>query len=171
MPDTFIKIASVTVGSGGAASMAFTSIPSTYTDLVLKISARGTTASTTLGVRMTVNGSTSTFIDKYLQGSGSAAASGNDVGGTFWYLGEMPGSTSTASTFGNIELMIPNYTSANYKSVSVDGVSEGNITTVYSTLVAGLWSTTTAISSITLSPPSNNFAQYSTATLYGISNT
>jgi hypothetical protein len=40
MATTFIKIASVTVGSGGAASMDFTSIPSTYTDLVIKVSTR-----------------------------------------------------------------------------------------------------------------------------------
>ena len=163
-----IPISTVTVGSGGSSNIQFTGVPQGYTDLCIKISARGTTASTTLGLRMTVNGSASTFVDKYLQGSGASATSGNDVGGTFWYLGEMPGSTSTASTFGNVELTIPNYTSANYKSLSVDSVSEGNITTVYSTLVAGLWSTTAPISSITLSPPSNNFAQYSTVTLYGI---
>jgi hypothetical protein len=36
MATTYEIIASVTVGSGGAANIEFTSIPATYTDLVLK---------------------------------------------------------------------------------------------------------------------------------------
>jgi hypothetical protein len=170
MPNTFVLIATTTVGSGGAASIDFTSIPATYTDLKVLICARCTTATATLGLRATVNGSVLTYADIYLQGSGSTGvASGSDTGGTFWYLGELPGSTATASTFGNVELNIPNYRSANHKAMNCDGVQENNLAgTTYGTFVAGLWSTTDAINRITLAPASNNFAEFSSASLYGI---
>jgi hypothetical protein len=74
----------------------------------------------------------------------------------------------TANTFSSTEIYIPNYASANYKSYSVDQVDEGNQTTVYSHLIAGLWSNTAPINQITFTPTSYNFVQYSTATLYGI---
>ena len=48
MATTYTLISSVTVGSGGAASIEFTSIPSTYTDLVLKLSARSSRNVSTL---------------------------------------------------------------------------------------------------------------------------
>ena len=40
MANTFVLLASTTVGSGGASSIDFTSIPATYTDLVVKVSGR-----------------------------------------------------------------------------------------------------------------------------------
>jgi hypothetical protein len=64
--------------------------------------------------------------------------------------------------------MFPNYTSSNFKSFSADGANEDNTTSIYMGLTAGLWSQTAAITSLTLSGA--NFAQYSTFTLYGISN-
>jgi len=75
----------------------------------------------------------------------------------------------TASTFGNGQVYIPNYAGSNNKSTSADTVSEDNATLAYSALTAGLWSNTAAITSITIAAVTN-FAQYSTAYLYGISN-
>jgi hypothetical protein len=57
--------------------------------------------------------------------------------------------TATANTFGNTEFYIPNYTSSNYKSFSVDGVTENNATAAFA-LYAGLWSNTAAITSFRL---------------------
>jgi hypothetical protein len=79
-------------------------------------------------------------------------------------------SSFTASTFANNEVTIPNYTSSNFKSYSVDSVTENNATQAYAIFVAGLWSNTAAITSITLGLSSANFVQYSTAYLYGIKN-
>ena len=60
---------------------------------------------------------------------------------------------------------------ANNKSVSIDSVTESNDTSYgYQALVAGLWSNSAAITNITLTPETGNYAQYSTATLYGIKN-
>ena len=167
MANTYTKIASVTVGAGGASSIDFTSIPSTYTDLCIKISGRSTSTST--GSTITFNGSSSSYTNKRLYGDGSAPASDSaittGISNTF-----IDDSGFTATTFGNGEIYIPNYASSNYKSVSVDGVTENNATTALMMLTAGLWSNTAAINQVTITPALGNFTQYSTATLYGIKN-
>ncbi len=170
MPDTFVKIASVTVGSGGASSIDFTSIPSTYTDLVVKISARYNDASV-LG-RFRFNGDTgSNYSNRRLYGTGSSVASNSDSAQTSSYVfGLNDASNYTANTFSNAEFYIPNYAGSSYKSISIDAVSENNATEAYSTLQAGLWSNTAAITSIKIYQDSGLFVQYSTATLYGIKN-
>ena len=166
---TFTLIASSTVGAGGAANFDFTSIPSTYTDLVVKLSGRTTgSLSRSESIYLQFNGvTTSSYSYRFLQGSGSAASSGN-ASTTFIYIGEQNQSPSTASTFGNVDIYIPNYAGSTNKSLSVDNVQEDNQTQAYATLVAGLWSNTAAITSIKLYPTVSTFAQHSTAYLYGI---
>ena len=167
MATTYTLISSVTVGSGGAATIGFTSIPATYTDLVVKLSARINRATVLDGVNISFNGSTSGFTGVYLEGSGSVASSGTVTR----FIGVGTGDTATASTFGNLDLYIPNYTSSNNKCYSADSVTENNATTAYAYLIAGLWSNSAAITSISLSPLIGTlFNQYSTAYLYGISN-
>lgn len=163
---TYTLISSVTVGAGGAANIEFTSIPATYTDLCVMFSPRSTASGASVGARVAFNGSTANFSGIYLSGSGSATESGSAAR----YLGEMSADTGTASTFSNITIYIPNYTSSNNKSFSVDGVQENNTTQAYATLAAGLWSNSAAISTVTLTASTGNLAQYSTAYLYGISN-
>ena len=168
MPDTFIKIASVTVGAGGASTMSFTSIPSTYTDLCLKISARSSRSAAGDDFFMTLNGSSSSFTYKQLYGFSGGAGSAS---GTSGYVGNIPASSATASTFGSQELYFPNYASSANKSISIDSALENNSSTDWQLdLFAELWSNTSAITSISLTPGIDNFVQYSTATLYGIKN-
>jgi len=163
-------ITSVTVGSGGAASVtlpATGTIPQTYTDLKIVVSGRADT--TTTGIDILFNGSSTSYSNKRLYGTGSSVAS--DSAATTYISNIMIDDSSyTASTFGNGEIYIPNYTSSNYKSVSVDGVSENNATTALMMLTAGLWSNTAAITTILLRPNAGNFVQGSTFYLYGISN-
>jgi hypothetical protein len=172
VPNTFIKIASVTVGAGGAASIDFSSIPSTYTDLCIKYSTRTDRANFTSDIYIQFNGvMTATYSFRRLYGNGTGPASdtlsNNSAGG---FAGTAVGATATASTFGNSEIYIPNYTSANAKSWSSDGVTENNATGVLTAIYAGLWSGTAAITSIAIKDyNSANFVQYTTATLYGIS--
>ena len=168
MPNTMILINSVTVGSGGASTIDFTSIPQTYTDLVLKVSARqGAENAFTLKF----NGSTSSYLTKRLQADGSGASSNTASGLTtaIRVIGINP-SGATANIFGNSEIYIPNYTGSTYKSVSHDGANEDNSATIYMNLSVGLWANTAAITSITLAPEAGSFVQYSTAYLYGIKN-
>ena len=164
MANTYVLISSSTVGSGGASSIIFSSIPQTYTDLMIMHSARATTGTVAGNVTFSFNGSSANFTDKYMYGDGASATSGSTGG---FNAGSTVGSTATANTFGNTSIYIPNYTSSNYKSFSVDSVDETNATTTYAVFIAGLWSQTAAITSITLTCA---FAQYSTAYLYGIKN-
>jgi hypothetical protein len=168
VPDTFIKIASVTVGSGGASSIDFTSIPSTYTDLCVKVSARTSFSGNTEAIWLRTNGSTTGFSLRYVQGDGASASSGT---GTASLGGLVNGNTATSNTFANMEWYIPNYAGSSFKSSSYDGVSENNGTTAYAGFYAGLWSNTAAITSLKIeSGNGNTMLQYSTATLYGIKN-
>lgn len=173
MANTYTKIANVAVGVAGAATMDFSAIPATYTDLLLVITTRDTAVTANTGaVKVTVNASSTTYTNKNITGSGSAAASSSAVT-TYIDAGlgsTMPTTGNTASTFSNIEIYIPNYAGSTNKSFSVDAVGENNATAAYAGLVAGLWSTTSAITAISIAA-TTLFAQYSTATLYGISKT
>jgi len=161
-------IAHTEVGTGGPASITFSSIPASYTDLAIVVSARSTRAATDNSATFTFNSSTSNFSGRYLSGSGSATESGTVTN----YAFQMPAVNATASTFGNVLIYIPNYTSTTTaKSYSVDIVTENNGAPANQTLVAGLWNpaTQTAISSISMTAGlSEGFSQYSSATLFGI---
>ena len=167
MAATYYLIASNTVGAGGAASVVFNSIPNTYTDLLIKFSAKDNSASTGGNIINVSFNTGGTLSDKLLYGNGSSAASGSYAG----MVGEVDTSATTANTFSNNEIYIPNYTSSNAKSFSTDGVTENNATLAYATLNAGLWTKTPqeAITSITISN-ANTIQQYSTFYLYGIKN-
>ena len=169
MANTMTLIASSTVGVLGVSSIDFTSIPSTYTDLLLKVSVRTNrvVAGSTLGVKF--NGSSASYSAKVIEGSGTTAASFSST--SYIYGGTVPGLSATASTFGNLEIYIPNYAGSNYKSASSDAVMENNATQSYSDLAASLWSNTAAINQITLAEDTAaTIVQYSTAYLYGIKN-
>ena len=164
MPNTFTLIASSTVGAGGAASIDFTSIPSTYTDLCLKYSLRNTTSEIWVNVKL--NNATTNFSLRWLQGNGASAGSSNFANNV--YMGFTTLSTDTTSTFSNGELYFPNYAGSTNKSFSSDMVTENNGTTAYAQMNANLWSNTAVINQITLVANTGNLAQYSTAYLYGI---
>ena len=169
MANTYTLIASVTVGSGGAATIDFSSIPGTYTDLVIKYSlGSSSTTDDYLGVKYTFNSSTANFSYRHLYGTGSATGSGN--GTTNNPSGYMQAGLTTSSVFANGETYLPNYAGSTNKSFSTDSVVENNATLGFDDLLAGLWSNTAAITSITLTPASGSFVQYSTAYLYGIKN-
>lgn len=172
MANTYVKIAAVTVGSGGAASMSFSSIPSTYTDLVVKISARSSRSANQDDYSMSLNGNTAAFTYRQLYaGAGSGSAVTGSASGSAGFVGIMPAANNTASTFSSQEIYIPNYTVSSNKPYSIESVAENNAATNWQIdLITGLWSSTSAITSITFtSNTSSNFVQYSTATLYGIS--
>jgi hypothetical protein len=170
MATTYEAIATVTVGSGGASSIEFTSIPGTYTDLLVKTSLRCNNGSAGADmVLVTLNGSTSDFTHRYIINNAGSVASGSNVPRT---VAATNRNGTTASTFSNCEFYIPNYAGSNNKSISVDYTTEQNGTTSYfQVLSANLWSNSAAITSIKMDDESgHSFVQYSTATLYGIKN-
>ena len=155
-----------TVGSA-VSSVTFSGIGSTFTDLYVLCSIRGSVDGDTIYVQF--NGNTSSYSVRQIYGTGATAASntpGQTNYGTIGYT-----TTITASTFGNLFLYVPNYAGSNNKSFSADSVQEANTaSTVYSNLVAGLWSNSAAITSLTIGCASGNLETNSTVSLYGISN-
>jgi hypothetical protein len=165
MANTFELIASTTVGAGGASAIDFTSIPSTFTDLCVKLSLRDTTGSYWNSTVVTFNGSSSGYSQTMVYQANGSASGASAAAISYLYS---VGSLSTSNTFANADMYIPNYTSSNNKSVSIDSVTENNGSQVVLNLTAGLWSNTAAINRVTITKGTNDFAQYSTAYLYGI---
>ena len=163
-------IATTTVGSGGAASIVFSGIPQTYTDLLLKVSLRSISSGTYDSIGVYLNGVQSDRTRRALTGTGSTVYSNTS---TYRDMGLINGNTSTANVFGSAELYFPNYTSANFKSISSDSVWETNGASADIAMFAGLWSSTAPITSIMLDNATSGllYMQYSSASLYGIKNT
>jgi len=168
MANTYELIASVTA-NGSQTSIDFSSIPQTYTDLLVKVSIRVTAGGANYTGYLTLNGATTSYTGRDVMGNGSAASS-NLRNYSQIYIGEVNGAASTSSTFTNKEIYIPNYAGSNYKSVSTDSVFENNATTAYAQLEAALWSNTAAITSLSINAEAQTLVSGSTVYLYGIKN-
>lgn len=174
MPATYQLIASNTLSSS-AASVTFSAIPATYTDLVLRYTARSDESGTTNANYMIVNSETgNVYSDTYLYGYGSTTTSGRNTNTSnrafLSYIGVDSGATS--NTFSSVELYFPNYNSTTNKPVSLFGVSENNSsTTNVVNISAILLRITSGVTTINIAPPSaNNFVSGSSFFLYGIKN-
>jgi hypothetical protein len=165
MANTYTLIEAKTLGSN-VASVTYSSIPSTFTDLTLLASVRSTRAYTIDDLVIQFNSSSGSHSCKILYGTGASTFSGS----TSDIRASAAANNETSNVYSNTNFYIPNYTSANYKSVSADSVNENNATEAWATLTAGLWSSTAAITSITLFANNGNLMAGSTFYLYGISN-
>ena len=170
---TYTLIQSQTLASS-AASVTFSAIPTTYTDLVLRVSARDTSGVSIADIQGNWNTSSSGYSETFLRGNASTAASGRVYtqiawGASGWISSDAPG--DTANTFGSTEIYIPNYTVAAAKPQSVFSVQESNSasTGVFISTMAMLWNNTATISSM-LIQASGAFDIGSSFYLYGISN-
>jgi hypothetical protein len=171
MANTFVKIASVTVGAGGASTIDFTSIPSTYTDLCILLSLRnnrtGFDRSTTT---MRLNADTGSNYSTRTAYAADGSVGSDSTSGTYGTIGNSNSANANANTFTPFTIYIPNYAGSNAKSFSVEYAQESTTATWVIQMIAGLWNQTSAITSITLGDlqVSSSFVQYSTAYLYGI---
>ena len=170
---TMTLISSQTLG-GTTASVTFSSIPSTYNDLKLVVSARGDAAASNQTVYLKLNGDTATnYSWTYLLAQSTTPQSGRGTSQTVDSNGGMDAASQTASTFGAWELYFPNYNSTGSKPYLGILVAENNATTSSTWLVgatASLYRGSSGISSITLTPLSGNFVQFSDFYLYGVKN-
>jgi len=161
---TMSLIQTATVGSGGAATIVFSSIPQDGTDLMLVVSARASSTEDFLAISF--NGLTTNRLTRYLQGTGTAVSSANSTTGL---IGGVNWSGSTASTFSSDSIYIPNYAGNQAKAAQTDSAVENNASTGYQRISSFRWDSTSAITSITLSiPQSQTFVEHSTASLYKI---
>lgn len=159
------SIATVTVGSGGSASISFSSIPSTYQHLQLRYTDTTSTAYQNLIFRL--NGDTgSNYAWHRLLGDGSAAGSDTDSPSKTEFRIGRSGYNSTSPAAGVLDLL--DYANVNkYKTArslyGTDGNGGGAIF-----LGSALWMSTSAVSSITITSAAGDFSQYSQFALYGI---
>lgn len=166
---TYIPIAK-TVLTGTQATVTFSGIPATYTDLLLVMSARSDYAGgygDIVKIRYNNSGADTNLTSRRIQGYNAAVTSGSSA---FLYFGIMSTSLGTSNTFASAEVYIPNYTGSTNKPASSTSVMEQNDTTNYFLQAhAGLWSDTTAINRIDLiSNTGSNFVSGSRFDLYGI---
>jgi len=166
---TYVNIASTTVGTATNA-VTFSSIPSTYTDLAVRWSARCDNEQNR--IRLTFNGSSATtYSETGMNGDGTAPSYTRTSNATYislWF--GMNNSAYTANTFSNGELYIPSYTVSQNKPSWTFMTQETSATQSLLQMGANLWRNTSAISSMTFTTNANNFVVGSTFYLYGIKN-
>jgi hypothetical protein len=171
MPATYTLISS-NVLTSSAASVTFSSIPATYTDLVLRCSVRNDYANPFDQLYITLNSDTgANYSYTALRGSGTAVASFRGTSQTQVRGGYTDGTLATSNTFSSDEIYIPNYTSTSNKPISVFGVQEDNASGAFVEVNANLWQSSSAITSISIaSQGASNFLATSSFYLYGIKN-
>lgn len=170
--NSYESIQTVTVGSGGQASITFSSIPSTYKHLQIRAIAKSNWSGNVVSYAMTLNGdSGANYSYHELYGSGSAAAAAGSASTSYMYAGVILGN-STANTFATGVVDLLDYADTNkYKTSRVLTGADINGTGGYVELMSSSWRNTAAVSSITLSLISGYgtlFSQYSSFALYGI---
>ena len=168
--NNYSSIQTVTVGSGGASSITFSSIPSTYTHLQIRGIGRGTTSfSAGLSLYMQFNGDTgSNYVAHQLYGDGSTAGAQASTSrtntGAFQVFAD---SSAGSNVFGDVVADILDYSNTNKnKTVRVLGGFDNNGNGRVS-LNSSLWLNTNAISSIVITTD-GNLVQYSSFALYGV---
>jgi hypothetical protein len=159
--------------TSSAASVTFSAIPATYTDLVLRASVRCDFAATVKETEIIFNADTATnYSFTNLLGLGSNGDASQQFGTqAYGWTGKIAAASSTSDTFANVEIYIPSYTASQNKPFSSNNMNENNNTIVEATAgVALLWRNTAAITSILFYPRASNFVSGSSFYLYGISN-
>lgn len=158
---TYTPIATNTLGSA-TASVTFSSIAGSYTDLVLVMQAKNSVGAS--NVRLQFNSDTSTnYSSTFLDGNGTSAFSSRTTSATFAYLdnyGQIQNNFNSS-----IIVNIMNYSNATtYKTI----IARANNAAVGVDAIVSLWRSTAAITSITLTQGGNNYDVGSIFTLYGI---
>ncbi len=167
---SYESIATVTVGSGGSATVAFTSIPSTYKTIQVRYLARsGRARVANSGMVMRLNGAYGTYSHS-LNGDGASATAGAGVPSINGIFLEAPGTSATSGIFGAGVIDIIDY-AAGTKNPTVRALTGDDCNgSGRLTLSSQFVNSTTAISSITFETVdgSTNIQEYSSFALYGI---
>ena len=159
------SIATVTVGSGGQSTISFTSIPSTYTHLQVRMIYMNTVTTSTREATMQFNSDTgNNYSDHQLAGDGASASAAAVTSTNKIYVAQAKGVGFSGTIIDILDYKNINKYKTTRQIWGWDNNGEGVIR-----FSSGLWMNTNAISSITLTPLSTgNFGQYSQAALYGI---
>lgn len=159
----FESISTTTVGAGGTSTITFSSIPSTYQHLQIRMM-----AITSTGASITVrfnSDSGSNYSQHQIFGDGGSAGSGGGVSQTSVFASLMGGS-STAPGGSIIEVLDYNNSNKNSTVRSLGGYDANG--SGYIMLRSGVWMNTAAVTTIQLGLSTGTFSQYTHAALYGI---
>jgi hypothetical protein len=167
MANTYILIEGKTLSST-TTSVTFSSIPQTYTDLLLKVSARASASALNFQLNVRLNNSTTGYTARGLYNLGTTNSSYNTT--IAGYVGQTSGNSAAANVFGNAEIYVPNYAGSTNKSYSADN-NASSTTQNRLDLVGGLLSNTAAVTSLVVATADGtSFLTNSTFYLYGIKN-
>jgi len=164
--NTYVALDKVTLTTSIEGEITFNSIPSTYTDLVVVVNARNTTATTHSGLYLYANGNASGIYSwTNLDGNGTTATSNRGTS-TLIYTSSIPAASATSGVFGTTIVNIQNYANTTtYKTV----ISRGNSIGGPLNASVGLYPSTNAITSISLTTGGTGLlVAGSTFSLYGI---
>ena len=172
MPITYDPIATTTLGSA-AASITFSSIPSTFTDLVIAGQIRSTrSGEITDQYTFVLNSDTGTNYSSTTMYDNDEAAPQVTRSGNSTNIGlvRCPGPNATSGVFGTVLSNIQNYSnSTTFKTILTSWGSQGDTTFYFLGKTVTLWRNTNAITSIEVkSVTSSNLAIGTSLTLYGI---
>jgi hypothetical protein len=161
MTATYSTIATYTAPSSQA-SYTFSSIPSTYTDLIVVCSAFNSAGPDDLRLRFNSDTGTN-YSATLLRGSGSAIVNARDTNGT--YLAWLGYVSSAAGDSSTTIFQVMNYANT---FVNKTVISRGNLASGFVNATVGMWRSTSAVNSITLIAGGANITTGSTFTIYGI---
>ena len=169
---SYDALATVTVPSGGASSVDFSSIPSTYKHLQIRYIARDNRSGTNsddIMIRFNNDSNTANYNSHRLIGNGSSASADRVTGFAGALSAFVSASTSVSNAFGGGVTDILDYTNTNkYKTTKSLGGNDDN-GGGFIELVSGLWLSTSATNQLTIYPLNGtSFTQYSTFSLYGV---
>jgi hypothetical protein len=171
MAATFVLIGSATVSSS-VTEVTFSSIPSTYNDLQIYVSARNTASAIVQDLNLSFNGTGTPNTSSYvLFNPGNSAVTGIFVS-NIW-AGEMTGNSATATSFSNGSVYIPRYKFAEGQRVEDFSTSSNAASAAIGyTIGSAYWNVSSAISNIRIqSTAGTTMSNNSTFYLYGIKNT
>ena len=162
----FESIATAT-GTGSSGTITFSSIPSTYQHLQIRIIAFGDTPNQNTMILRFNSDSGSNYARHNLRGNGSSAAAGGTASTTLIGIGSQTANlSSTNPMVAIVDIHDYKSTDKNKTVRSLGGIDENGSGEI--TLHSGLWMNTSAISTITISTPGQNFTTNSVFALYGI---
>lgn len=159
---TYEPIQTTTITSNQS-GITFSSIPSTYTDLVLVLSIVTQTEDASVNLRFNSDTGTN-YSHTSLYGYTSVASTRGSSTAQIRVLGEYYGTSTTIPTLMKINIF--NYTGSTYKTILSEAAGEKNGTGEVGRFV-GMWRNTSAITSLTIN---NSVSSGTTMTLYGIKN-
>ena len=165
VPSSYESISTVTVGSGGASTVTFSSIPATYTHLVIRSMVSASAATT--DIKMNFNGDTAANYSQHsLYGTGTSAGVAASASSSYALAGIT--SATSANVAANITDVLDYANTSKNKTIRTLAGSDNNGSGGYIFFESSAWYNTTAITSIVLTPFTGTFSQYSSFALYGI---